>query len=358
MYLKTIDAVREWMLYRPMTPGNRDILFSGSVSTAGKPDTDLKLIAEVEHLTCFIGGMVGMGAKIFGIDGDLEIAKKLADGCVWAYESTASGIMPEGATVLPCVSAESCTWNETAYWDHLDPMGKDRDTNVEEYIRKKAALDAERAAMAEAAAKKAEEDRIAAQQALDNSLLTPDEDIAKNEAKAAEIPPEKQAEDIAKQDEKMKAAALLSSASKTEPTPTSQPASLRKRQSSPKEEVPKPITHNFKDDVAQAKADYKANTANDLPDLKRVSSPPSDTMPQDKQYADKALTTEAELQSLPAGRGRQSEATSSDQSSAAGEVLPDPLRPLSHDEYVTARIKQEALPPGFVSIHGRKYILR
>lgn len=356
MYLKTIDAVREWMLYRPMTPGNRDILFSGSVTTEGKPDTDLKLTAEVEHLTCFIGGMVGMGAKIFGIEGDLEIAKKLADGCVWAYESTASGIMPEGATVLPCVSAESCTWNETAYWDYLDPFGKDRDNILEEYIQNKAAMDAEKAALAEAAANEAEEDRIAAQQAVDNSLATPDEDIAKHEANAAEIPSEKQADDIAKHYEKTKSAALLSSTHRTEPAPTSQPASIQKRQSSPREEIPKPITHSFENDVAQAKPNYKKDIANDLGELKGVSSPPSDMMPQDKQYMEKVLTTEAELRGLASGR--QAEVPLSEQSSIAGEVLPDPLRPLSHIEFVEARIKQEALPPGFVTIRGRKYILR
>src|SRR6187402_470499 len=121
MYLKTIDGVRKWMLYRPMIPGDRDILFSGSVTTFGGQAQDLELSADVEHLTCFIGGMVGMGAKVFGLEGDLEIAKKLSDGCVWAYESTRSGIMPEGATVMPCKSAEHCTWNETAYWEYLDP---------------------------------------------------------------------------------------------------------------------------------------------------------------------------------------------------------------------------------------------
>src|ERR1700692_2878546 len=109
MYLKTIDAVRKWMLYRPMVPDNRDVLFSGSITTMGDPELDLKLSADVEHLTCFIGGMVGMSAKIFGIEGDLEIAKRLADGCVWAYESTLTGIMPEGATVMPCKSSEHCT---------------------------------------------------------------------------------------------------------------------------------------------------------------------------------------------------------------------------------------------------------
>ena len=324
------------MLYRPMVPGNRDLLFSGSVTTDGKPETDLKLNAEVEHLTCFIGGMVGMGAKIFGLEGDLELAMKLADGCVWAYESTPSGIMPEGATVLPCESAEQCTWNETAYWEFLDPMAETRDHILEEYIENKAARDAEKAKMLEAAAKKAEEERIDAQQADDT--------------------PEKQKEDIAEHEAKIQSDALPDPTQTTEPAPTSHPVSLQKRQNSPRENLPNLVTRNFRDDVAQAKENYKKDTANDPGALQGVSSPPSVMMPVDKQYMEKALTTEAELRGMSVGR--QAEVPLSEQSSTANEALPDPLRPLSHKEFVEARIKQDALPPGFVTIRGRKYILR
>lgn len=319
-----------------MTPENRDILFSGSVTTAGDPAKDLKLTAEVQHLTCFIGGMVGMGAKIFGLEGDLELAQKLADGCVWAYESTPSGIMPEGATVFPCESAEQCTWNETAYWEFLDPIAGTRDNILEEYIENKRVRDAEKAKLAEAAAE-AEEHRIDAQQGVN-------------------IPPEQQEEDIKEYDEKTKLEALLDPTHTTEPAPTSHVVSLQKRQSSPRDDLPMAITHNFKDAVAQAKEDYK--NGNDPGALKAVSSPPSAMMPQDKMYMEKALTTEAELQGMNAGRQAEIPLLEHVSASSAAEDLPDPLRPLSHKEFVQTRIKQEALPPGFVTIRGRKYILR
>ena len=83
LYLKTIDAIRKWMLFRPMVPDNRDILFSGSVSTMGDPENDLVLSADVEHLTCFLGGMVGMASKIFGLEGDslnLSLAMEISVG--------------------------------------------------------------------------------------------------------------------------------------------------------------------------------------------------------------------------------------------------------------------------------------
>lgn len=141
MYLKTVEAVRKHMLYRPMIEGERDVLFSGAIQVSY--DGRMTLDPEVEHLTCFIGGMIGMGAKVFDIDGDLELAKKLTDGCVWAYEAFPTGIMPEGALVVPCQSTESCPWNETFWRASLDPMGNSRDDTVKEYIASKAKLEAD-----------------------------------------------------------------------------------------------------------------------------------------------------------------------------------------------------------------------
>ena len=76
MYLKTIKAIRTSLLFRPMLPESPDILFSGSLVTDGKPDTNDIFSGDVEHLTCFIGGMVGMGARIFDIKDDLESCKE------------------------------------------------------------------------------------------------------------------------------------------------------------------------------------------------------------------------------------------------------------------------------------------
>lgn len=104
---------------------------------------NFELVGDVEHLTCFIGGMVGMAAKIFGLEDDLEIAKRLADGCVWAYGITPSGIMPESATVLPCKNAERCTWNETIYHRYLDPGWKTRDESLRVYLENKKKFDTE-----------------------------------------------------------------------------------------------------------------------------------------------------------------------------------------------------------------------
>ncbi|KAL2752092.1 glycoside hydrolase family 47 protein [Sodiomyces alcalophilus JCM 7366] len=138
LHINTIEATKEWLLYRPMTLDDRDVLFTGKVITTSGEEP--QHIYEATHLACFLGGMFGLGGKIYERPEDVEIALKLADGCVWAYESTASGIMPESATLVPCDSMETCTFNETVWWQHLDPMATTRNRNLldwEERQRKK-----------------------------------------------------------------------------------------------------------------------------------------------------------------------------------------------------------------------------
>lgn len=135
MHQKVVDGVKKFLLYRPMVPDQRDILFSAKAGVNRNAPTDIKRTFEVTHLTCFLGGMFGMGAKIFDSPEDLEIGKRLTDGCVWAYESTASGIMPEGATVVPCASMTDCPWNETVWWDHLDTNRVWREQQLQDYLK-------------------------------------------------------------------------------------------------------------------------------------------------------------------------------------------------------------------------------
>lgn len=142
LYIDAVEATKEWLLYRPMTQDDRDVLFSGKVTTMpeGKP----QYIYEATHLACFLGGMFGLGGKIYERPDDVDIALKLTDGCVWAYESTASGLMPESATLVPCDSMESCTFNETLWKEHLDSMGPSRDRNLQDWEERQRKKEEER----------------------------------------------------------------------------------------------------------------------------------------------------------------------------------------------------------------------
>jgi mannosyl-oligosaccharide alpha-1,2-mannosidase len=144
MYEAAVKTIKENILFRPMLPDNKDILVAGKLIVSPPPTTDSTgsttqakpntLDPQQEHLTCFAGGMFGMGAKIFNSPDDLDIARKLTEGCIWSYKMTATKIMPEGFQLIPCQSMKTCEWNQTKYWDTLDPWA---DSRLESYKESK-----------------------------------------------------------------------------------------------------------------------------------------------------------------------------------------------------------------------------
>ena len=62
--------------------------------------------------------MVAVGARTFQQEYDVETARKLANGCVWAYNSMPSGIMPEIMNAVPCPPShlDDCDWNEQSWY--------------------------------------------------------------------------------------------------------------------------------------------------------------------------------------------------------------------------------------------------
>ena len=156
MYEDAIEAANKYLLVRPMLPEGRDVLILGSleVTSPGNSSKDLVVKPDQEHLLCFAGGMYAIGSKIFGRKDDLDIAAKLTDGCVWSYEATTTGIMPEGFKVIPCANRDVCEWNQTRWYAELDPYRVSREENVrnEQQARLNIQKDAE---AAEAARNKA-----------------------------------------------------------------------------------------------------------------------------------------------------------------------------------------------------------
>lgn len=137
MYETSAEVMKKHLVFRPMLPNNDDVLFSGKrtvpAQEPGEPFTS-ELEPEYAHLTCFAGGMFGMSAKIFDRPKDLEIAVKLTEGCVWAYNMTATGIMPEAFEGVPCESRKDCSWNQTLYHEILDPNSENRLKQYDEAI--------------------------------------------------------------------------------------------------------------------------------------------------------------------------------------------------------------------------------
>ena len=126
MYIKTANVAIEKLIYRPMTKDGRNVLAAGDLNISPNSTSESGEMIETfkpvnSHLVCFAGGMFSLGGVIFDRPEDIEIGKKLTDGCVWAYNVTATGIMPEDFVLSKCESKTSCEWNETKYFEELDP---------------------------------------------------------------------------------------------------------------------------------------------------------------------------------------------------------------------------------------------
>lgn len=66
--------------------------------------------------------MLALGARALNREADLEIGAKLTDGCVWAYASFKSGIMPESFDTAFCKNPNNCKFSATEYYEQLVPI--------------------------------------------------------------------------------------------------------------------------------------------------------------------------------------------------------------------------------------------
>lgn len=327
LHLKVSEAVKKWLLYRPMVPDDRDIMFSAKVVTNGEPEIDANKQYEVTHLTCFLGGMFGLGGKIFEVPADVEIGKKLTAGCVWAYESTATGIMPEGAHVLPCPDAKNCHWNQTLYERTLDPSFDSRNEQLEEYHKRRAKT--------KAAAEKAREKKKAQEE----------EDLASSSSEAGQ--PKKPTFDD--DDEEP---------SRGSPAGHGGVGIQKRAPVSDIEDTADDADDATEGSLLANKGKTKAYAGESV-DLKDSDPAPRGSLltnkGKNKPYAAESVDLE---DSDPASDFKKSTVGQIPLQEEEDEDEEDPLRPLSHEEYLANKIKTENLPKGFVDVNSRAYILR
>lgn len=291
MHIKVVDAVKKYLLYRPMIKDNRDILFSAKAYSRDGTDKDMSFDYEITHLTCFLGGMFALGGKVFTRDEDVQIGAKLADGCAWAYEVMPSGIMPEGSTILPCKSTKSCKWDEKLWHAKLDPSSGMRDEQMENYkIRIK-----------EWKAQKAQ--------------ILKDHEAKKKLAQEAKL--------AAEEDKRRRPASGSTSGVYEDGTAPG----MSRKDGEPKQ------SPSGSEDSAMSITDKKARALEDQLDLNSDGSQSRYTMDYD---ADSLLQQPLMDPVIP----------------------PEPIKPLTHKEYIDNRIKKEYLPPGFLSLNDRRYLLR
>lgn len=105
-----MEAADKHFFFRPMLPDRADILISGNAETL--EDGSIYLDPETEHLACFIGGIFGVGGRVFDRPDWVTTGSKLTHGCVNAYKSMPTGMGPERWNHVACKSRTSCNWDE------------------------------------------------------------------------------------------------------------------------------------------------------------------------------------------------------------------------------------------------------
>jgi mannosyl-oligosaccharide alpha-1,2-mannosidase len=119
MTITALDAAKENLLFRPMTPNDANILLSGNALVQNEKTI---FTPEMEHLTCFVGGTYGLAGRLLSRDDYVDLGSRLAAGCVWAYDSFESNIMPEISHAVACKALDG----PCAYDGSLLPHGRQR----------------------------------------------------------------------------------------------------------------------------------------------------------------------------------------------------------------------------------------
>ncbi|KAI7952474.1 hypothetical protein MJO29_008105, partial [Puccinia striiformis f. sp. tritici] len=93
MYTSAIESAREHLIrtYNLESNGGKNLTVIGDIAWG-------MFNPSLNHLTCFLGAMIGLGSQLLGWKQDLDLALEHADACVWAYESTTTGVGPEQIT--------------------------------------------------------------------------------------------------------------------------------------------------------------------------------------------------------------------------------------------------------------------
>lgn len=354
LYENTIDAVNEWLLYRPMIKDDGwDAFFTGKLTTSSRGDSEWTKSYEMAHLSCFIGGMYGLGGKIFGRDGDIDKAKKLTDGCVWAYQSTPTHIMPEFAHLVACPALEKCAFSEESWYEDLDPSREWRDSEFRKWSE------------GEAQRKLAEDAAPVPAQAPGSQPPTPQSGDGKDQpgqpAQADKLGGSSgSAEPVVRPLEAAGAAA-------------GGPPNVVKRAGIPMPELDrKPeedaskfgskLPDSLKDKIGLNQPEAEKTDA-DKPEGENGDSSKSDSDRAEPAPAE-SINKPAAVQDVTENAAEPKPATvdSFDTMKNSEQVAaPDgtPLeRPMTHEEYVKSRIERERLPPGYTDIINRNYILR
>lgn len=137
MYRWAMNTATQYMLYSPMIPqSDHNILVAGTVRVQ---DGGYTVEPELQHLVCFVGGMLALGGKLLQNDSHVDLGRRVTNGCTWAYDSFPMGVMPEKCNLIPCqgLSQDPCPWDTRTWHEAItkdafltEDRGKDATTLI------------------------------------------------------------------------------------------------------------------------------------------------------------------------------------------------------------------------------------
>ena len=332
MYKFAIETTTKRLLFRPMLPDERDVLLPGTLRTSGNLRDPLKTSRKPEgtHLSCFAGGMFAVGAKLFNRENDIDLAKKLTEGCVWAYQATTTGIMPESYLAVPCQSHKKCSWNETLYREQLDPFRMIRKKNANDQAQR-SLKDGKPMGDGDVTNRVLKGEKVKDTEDItsaDSSLTTTEEQRLNSE----QIDADKGNHELKAQvsGANQKTNAIIEHTKHVEPTSEAQDSTpdIAKERISKVNSLTKRQLNEFEDEPPLKTADKTIDTS----------------------------TTPYEPTNVEASK--EPVATAAEKSNMRKQSQPFSNSIPSAEEIVDHRIREERLPPGMTRILSREYILR
>ena len=361
IYETSADVITKDLLYRTMIPDEKRRILHPGLAKVSDRTKDIEFKPEGSHLGCFAGGMYAVGAKIFGREGDMKIAKELTDGCVWAYEATTTGIMPDGYVALQCPDLVNCPWNETLYHEKLDPFGHLREQN--RLAQQQSLLEADKTSILDEKEERTSPIRptssIAAPEKLDSQPL---ESAGKADTplKAEQGPQDLSEGKVLGPDPVRADDGVLKSSAEKLPTIPEQSAEHSAPLPVGGAIVEQPISPPSGEGAAPPPKSRKRRQLGDIDET--PASPAS--VDSAKAAVDTPVVSSPTSESsyskphenVPGAKQPNGTSDASHPVSYAPSYTPPSIP--THEEFVKARIKDERLPIGMTKVTGPRYLLR
>ncbi|CAG8485578.1 414_t:CDS:10, partial [Diversispora eburnea] len=88
MYIESINGMHRHLIKHNVVKSRPDLMFLGEL-------TYEEFYPRMDHLSCFVPGMLAIGSKVLNRPRDFDVAIGLAETCYWSYKNTRTGIGPE-----------------------------------------------------------------------------------------------------------------------------------------------------------------------------------------------------------------------------------------------------------------------